>query len=224
MTPTSSKTKSTASTPATSISLQEPKFDLYAQKFVPAWLHNINSLPALRTIFSPSPPYVNFEEYAQSFLPNPLFRSCPSSQFLASIQSPRYSLDINPLGPQIPLQKLDSRNYATHFRNALIEERRALAEEFRQHNLFEVQLEIMEKDVYKLSVPGLREYIPAVFIGDALIIRAIRNPILSHSGLFDGNEYVAYIWAIDRLKITFSASWWLTLGIPDPSSTRSRSD
>lgn len=207
MTPTTSKTKSTSSTPATATSVQESKFDLYAQKFVPAWLQNINSVVALHTIFSPLPAYVNFEEYAQTFLPKPLFYGSSSTQFLASIQSARYALDVSPLGPQIPLARLDTRNYASHFRNGLIEERRALADEFKQYNLYAAQLENVtswQKDVYKLSVPGLREYIPAVFVGDQLIIRAIRQPTVATCGPFDGIEYVAYIWAIDRLKVLFS--------------------
>ena len=220
MTPTSSKTKSTSSTPATSISTQEPKFDLYAQKFVPTWLQNINALPALHTIFSPPPAYTNFEEYAQTFLPKPLFSVSPSSQFLASIQSPRYALDVSPLGPQIPLARLELRNYSVHFRNALIEERRALAEEFKQYNLFETQLELVrwQKDMYTLNVPGLREYVPAVFVGDSVIIRAIRLPTLQLSGPFDGIEYIGYIWAIDRLKVN-ALLYCLILGVSNSSFT-----
>jgi hypothetical protein len=207
MTPTSSKTKSTSSTPATSVAPQEAKFDLFAQKFIPAWLQNINALPALHTIFSPAPAYTNFEEYAQTFLPKPLLSVSPSCQFLASIQSPRYALDVSPLGPQIPLARLEIRNYAAHFRNALIEERRALAEEFKRYNLFETPLELVrwQKDMYTLNVPGLREYVPAVFVGDSVIIRAIRLPTLQLSGPFDGIEYIGYIWAIDRLKVKCSS-------------------
>jgi hypothetical protein len=201
-TPTSGKAKSDVL--STSVStVKEPKFDLYAQKFIPTWLQQINTLPAVRVIFSPRPTYVDFEDYAQSFLPKRLFASCPSTQFLASIQHPWYALDACLVGPQIPIQRLDTRNYATHFRNVLIEERRALAEEFKQYNLFEATLEPApwQRDVYKVTVPGLREYIPAVFVGDTLIIRAIRAPTLSSMVHFDGIEYVAYIWAIDRLKV-----------------------
>jgi hypothetical protein len=206
LTPSPSEKKSTSSTPATSTtspSQREGKLDLYAQKFVPAWLQNINSLPALRTILSPPPFYINFEEYAQTFLPKPVYLGAPSSQFLDTVRHERYALDVNPLGPLVPLQRLEMRNYAAHFRNALIEERRAMAEEFKQYNLFEVQLESTpwQKDGYKLSVPGIREYIPAVFVGDSLIIRAIRGPALPPFGHFDGTEFVAYIWAIDRLKV-----------------------
>ena len=220
MTPTSSKTKSTSSTPATNISTQEAKFDLYAKTFVPAYLQNINSLPALHTIFSPAPAYTNFEEYAETFLPKPLFGASPSTQFLASIQSVRYALDVSPLGPQIPLARLDIRNYAAHFRNALIEERRALAEEFKQYNLFQTPMELVrwQKDVFSLNVPGLREYIPAIFVGDTVIIRAIRMPTLQLSGPFDGIEYIAYIWAIDRLKVS-ALLYFLILGIFNPSFT-----
>jgi len=228
MTPSSSsnKTKSTSSTPATSTTSALPpgnpsstspqqqqqqlqptaplKPDLYAQKFVPRWLQQVNSLPALHTFFSPSPAYIDFEEYAQTFLPKPLYTASPSTVFLATIQSARYALDVTPLGPQVPLHKLDMRNYAQHFRNALIEERSALAEEFRQYNLFETELETTPYGgmvMYKLKVPGLREYIPAIFVGDTLIIRAIRAPMSPLFGPFDGYEYVGYIWAIDRFGV-----------------------
>jgi hypothetical protein len=204
MTPTSSnKTKSTSSTPATTTTVSEWKPDLFAQKFIPARLKTINSLPALHTILSPSPAYTNFEEYAQTFLPKPLYQTCASSQFLATIRDPRYALDTNPLGPQIPLSELDTRNYATHFKNLLIEERQALAEEFKQYNLYEVPVETIpyQKDVYKINVPGLREYIPGIFVGDSLIVRAIRISPTMLVGHFDGTEYVAYIWAIDRLRV-----------------------
>ena len=96
------------------------------------------------------------------------------------------------------------RNYTQHFRNALIEERRALAEEFKQYNLFETELETTPYDglvMYKLNVPGLREYIPAIFVGDTLIIRAIRAPTSPLFGPFDGYEYVGYIWAIERFGV-----------------------
>ena len=206
-TPVSGKPKANSSSTTTSSVLnnKEPKLDLYAQKFIPSWLQQINTLPAPQVLFSPSPTYVDFEEYTQCFLPKPLFNSCPSSQFLASVRDLWYALDATPYGPQIPVQRLDSRNYATHFRNVLIEERRALADEFKQYNLFQVPLESMplQRDAYQVKVPGLREYIPAVFVGDTLIIRAIRAAAPSSLLHFDGIEHIAYIWAIDRLKVLF---------------------
>ena len=204
MTPLSNNTNSTSSTPATSISSPpEHRLDLFASKFVPSWLQNINSLPALRTIWSPSPPYINFDEYAQTFLAKPLYQTCVSSQFLAQIASRPYALDALPWGPQVSLQGLNIGNYSTHFRNALIEERRALAEEFKQYNLYNVQLEpSREQGFYQLSLPGLREYIPAVFVGDLLIVRAICTNAFSANAFFDGIEYFAYISGIDRSNVT----------------------
>ena len=74
---------------------------------------------------------------------------------------------------------------------------------FKQYNLFQTSLELVpwQKDMYTLNVPGLREYIPAIFVGDTVIIRAIRVPAIQPPGQFDGIEYVAYIWAINRLKV-----------------------
>ena len=114
-------------------------------------------------------------------------------------------MDVHPFGAQIPFQHLGEKNYSSHFRNALIEERRAIAEEWKQYNLYEVRLEPYgienrQRDMYKLNVPGLREYIPNIFVGDSLIIRTIR---VSYSGvkLWDNCEYIAYISAIDRMKV-----------------------
>src|SRR5947207_1530785 len=97
ITPTTSKSKSTSSTSATSSPppqadpVDPPKLDVYATKFVPGWLHQINSVPASR-IFSPQPAYVNFEEYAQTFLPKPLYDASPSREFLSCIQNEWYAL------------------------------------------------------------------------------------------------------------------------------------
>lgn len=201
MTPSSTK----SSTPPTGASsLQDHKLDLYAVKFVPSWLQRINSLPASQRLYSPLPAYTDFEEYSQSFLPKHHYKTCSSTQFLGQIKHQRYALDTVPDGPQVPLEQLDIRNYATHFRSALIEERRATAEGFKQYNQYQVQLEPFppQHDRYTLSVPGLRENIPEIFIGDFISIRAIRG---SASSLFDGIEYVAYIWAIDRKNVTFSS-------------------
>ena len=100
-------------------------------------------------------------------------------------------------------------NYAVHFRNGLIVERRALAEEFKQYNLYDVVLEGVQGQpgIYKLNVPGLREYIPGVYVGDEVVLRAIRvvpvhaPPPPGFGGWFDGREHIVYIWYIDRLKV-----------------------
>ena len=205
-TSTTSKSRSTSSTPATSnFTPTEPKLNLYSKKFIPLRQREVNSVGAYHTFLSPSPPYVDFEEYAQTFLPRALLSAAPSTQLLIIIRSPRYALDVQPWGPQIPLGRLDIRSYVAHFMNGLIEERRALAEEFKQYDLFATHLEpgiTWQKDDYKLSVPGLREYIPAVYVGDTVLIRAIRRPTIPGCRPFDGIEYAAYIWAIDRLKVS----------------------
>ena len=209
-------TKIVSATPATSTDctvVQERKLGIYAQKFVPSWLKDINSAPALR-VWSVAPAYVDFEEYAQTFLPKQLFEQCSSTMFLAPIRlnDPLYALDALPLGPQIPIRKLDLRNYTTHFRNTLIEERLALAQEFKQYNLYEAKLEFKQYNMYEakpefnrpkyheyeITVPGLREYLPPVYVGDCVLVRPIRRLV---PGYFDGVEYVACIWAIDRSNV-----------------------
>jgi hypothetical protein len=182
--------------------MQDWKPDLFAPKFVPSRLLRINEFPAT-PIVSPYPPYVDFEEYAQSFLPEPLYKTCPSTVFLAAFRTPKYALDINTHGPQVPLSQIDFKSYSAHFRNTLIEERRALAEEFKQCALYEVQLEPVRKEgMFQISVPGLRDYIiPPVFHGDSLIIRSIRHVYGQPNGYFDGYEYHAHIWNVDRRKV-----------------------
>ena len=109
----------------------------------------------------------------------------------------------------MPLRELGLWNYAVHFRNGLIVEREALAEEFKQYDLYDVVLEGVQGQpgIYKLNVPGLREYIPGVYVGDKIIVRAIRVLSLhaplppGFGGWFDGREHVVYIWYIDRFKV-----------------------
>lgn len=190
-------------TPSTSASA-EWKPDLFAQKFIPASLHAINSAQVLYTVHCPSPAYINFEEYAQSFLTKALYHTCASSRILSSIRDPRYAMDTPTLGPQISLQQLNTRNYALHFRNLLIEERKSVVLDFKQYNLFEVNLQPLEQDVYRIDVPGLREdNTPAIFVGDSLSVRAIRECVSMYGRVkyFDGTEYIAYISAIDRFNV-----------------------
>ena len=237
--PGQDKTSSpTTSTPATSVSpphavpsplplrpppgLPPPEpqnlpFNLFATKFIPKWLKDINAAPPCARIVCAPPPDTNFELYARTFLPDPLFATAPSTHLLASIQIPRYALDAPILGPQVPLQTLAPRTYSLHFRNGLIAERWALGEEFRQYNLYDVQLEGIPQQpgMYRLHVPGVREfihpYIPGLYVGDAIIIRTRRvipiagppGQILGLHDGFDGREYIVYIWHIDRLKVIF---------------------
>lgn len=203
MTPTTSRLSSTASTAAPSISpAAEWKPDLFSKKFIPGWLLWVNDQPA-SIVPSPPPLYVNFEEYAQTFLSKPLYGSCASTQFVLSVKEPRYALDVEPVGPQIPMSKLTNHNYSAHFRNMLIEERRALAEEFKQYNLYETHLEPMpwKEGMYRIMVPGLRDHLPPVLIGDSVRIRAIRAAGYPLTRQFDGYEHGAFIWAIDRRAV-----------------------
>lgn len=228
MTHSTSNNRSTSSTSTTSTSGNNTvwKPDLYAQKFIPRWIQHINSLPA-RSCLSPAPPYVNFEDYAQTFLPQPLFLNAPSTSFLRRIQSTKFALDVQP-GPQIPLQNLDMQNYYLHFSNLVIKERQELAEDLKQYNLYQTALEPMPaygNDAFRLHVPGLQEYvppvIPSIFVGDAVIIRAVYGGPMS--GSFDGNEYVAYIHALDRREVSNLVSS-VNIGICHTTNTKSTSE
>jgi len=209
MTPTSSTARSVSltSTPSTSASATEWKLDLFAKKYIPKDQRDINNAPVLCTVHCPPPAYVDFEEYAQSFLSKPLYHACASSQFLVSIRDARYAMDTPTLGPQIPLHLLTIQNYALRFRNLLIEERKSLILDFKQYDMFEVKLRpLKQQDMYRINVPGLREdNTPAIFVGHSLSVRAIRIYTPPYYGTpvkyFDGTEYIAYISAIDRMKV-----------------------
>ena len=116
-------------------------------------------------------------------------------------------MDTPILGPQIPPQQMNNRNYAIRLRNLLVEERKSLALDFKQYNLFEIALHPLAHDLYRIDVPGLREdNTPAIFVGDSLSVRAIRAKFAKFSTYgtvkyFDGTEYIAYISAIDRLNV-----------------------
>jgi hypothetical protein len=126
-------------------------------------------------------------------------------------------MDTPTLGPQIPSQEMHIRNYAVRFRNLLIEERKSLVLDFEQYNLFEINLQPLELDVYRIDVPGLREdNTPAIFVGDCLSVRTIRASVSVYGTVkyFDGTEYIAYISAIDRFNVSPLASQEiLTAGI-----------
>ena len=210
MTHSTSNTRSSPSITSPATSAAPPhstwKPNLYAQKFIPAWLQNINTVPAIHSLLSPSPPFVNFEDYAKTFLPEPLFQTCPSTLFVKKIQEPKFALDVSPTGPQIPLNELDIRNYYLHFANALIEERRALAQDLKQYHIYQTSLTPEPRHgpyAFKFYVPGLQEYvppvIPSIFLGDAVIVRGIH--VGMHNGYFDGNEYVAYIHSLNRKEV-----------------------
>lgn len=111
-------------------------------------------------------------------------------------------MDTPILGPQIPSQQTNIRNYAVRFRNLLVEERKSLALDFKQYNLFEIALQPLGNDIYRIDVPGLREdNTPAIFVGDSLSVRAVRATYETVR-YFDGTEYIAYISAIDRLNVS----------------------
>jgi hypothetical protein len=217
-----------SSVPTTPTPVPERRLDLFAPKFIPRSLQNINSFTAAQTFIQPKPAYIDFDEYAQTFLPAPIIHSCPSTLLLRTVQIPRYTLTIVPIpGPQIPLKHVNMQNYAAHFYNLLIEERRALAEDLKQYNLYEVPVRstptATDFDLYRIDVPGLREYIPpvipSIFVGDALAIRAV----YSIQGYFDGYEYIGYISGINRREVP-SVFAKLTVGIPRCSPSRSDSD
>lgn len=212
ITPSSSTSKSVPLTPSTSAST-EWKPDLFAQKFIPRDLQSINNALVLYKVHCPFPAYVNFEEYAQSFLPKPLYRSCASSQFLSAIGEARYAMDTPTLGPQVPWQQVNLRDYSVHFRNMLIEERKSLLLDFKQYNLYEAPLLPLEgQDTYRIDVPGLREdNTPAIFVGYSLSIRAIRLNMTIYGSMkyFDGTEYIACISAIDRMNVPTSPPYLL---------------
>jgi hypothetical protein len=183
---------------------------LHAPRFVPQRQRDINLYSAKQVHYCPYPDYVDFKEYALSFLPKTVFENAPSTQLLQAIESDRHKIGVVPDGPQIPLSSLSPELYGCHFRNGLIEEKRELQAEFKQYNLYDVRFleDPKRKDWYIVTVPGLREYVPGVFAGDVIIIRGVRYPgrNLFHNYVgpqFDGNEYVAYIWSIDRQKVSF---------------------
>jgi hypothetical protein len=201
MGPTTNKMPTSSPTPSLGL-------NRHATRFVPRQLQNVNTLEPLEVVHCPGPHYLDFEEYAHSFLPKGLFEKVPSTQFVRSISSERYWIGVEPDGAQIPLERLSVENYVDHFRNGLIEERRQLKEEFKLYDLYEVKILPYKKDSYALTVPGLRDYVPGVLVGDAIKIRCVRpQPSFNIYGMvgtvdqFDKIEYVAYISGIDRLKV-----------------------
>ncbi|KAK3679022.1 hypothetical protein LTR78_001475 [Recurvomyces mirabilis] len=180
--------------------------DIYARTYIPQILQSINDRPAQQLHSLPAR-WIDFQQYVHSFAGSAFLTADPLTPEIAEIQ---------PVGG---IQDLGPTNYHTVFRNALSTEAQALQQECIEHALYNVPLQLAERDprpsMYWLRVPGLRELSLQVEIGDIVQLRQIHfglrgeileAPLLTYNaeGPVTIPHYVeqqnnAVVWAIDRL-------------------------
>ncbi|KAK4552572.1 hypothetical protein LTR86_010216 [Recurvomyces mirabilis] len=182
-----------------------PTLDIYARAYIPQILQNINNRPAQQLHSLPAR-WIDFQQYVRSFAGSAFLTADPSHPEIVGTTSE----DTNDLSPN---------TYHTVFKQALSTEAQALQQECIDHSLYNVPLQLAERDprpaMYWLHVPGLRELSLQVEIGGIVQLRQIHfglrgeileAPLLTYNaeGPVTIPHYVeqqnnAVVWAIDRL-------------------------
>ncbi|KAK9236783.1 P-loop containing nucleoside triphosphate hydrolase protein [Lipomyces kononenkoae] len=188
---TSNVERSGASTRNGSIDENELEWipDIYAKKFIPVWFMNVNTFAAVRTESTP-PPDFDLKIYVEGFAGQKLVSREVTPPF-------RYEFIT------AARQDLSVSTYNSKFSHFIDIEIKAQKKELRNYDLYGVSLEESdrEKALFKLKCPGIREFTPAVSVGDLLLFRQLRPQYSAYeSHAFTGYEYSGYVWHVDRAK------------------------
>ena len=110
---------------------------------------------------------------------------------------------------------MDIQLYKHHWHSRLQNELAAQSTQYAECNLYniDIQLHNQQRHLYKIHVPGVREYLPRIDLGDTIMIRPL-VPVLngnigqeakewsvSRDGLapgFSGQEHHATVWSVLR--------------------------
>lgn len=189
------------------VAVPKTTFDVYAKPYIPQSLIAVNEAPS---IIVPSTPvrWVDFNGYVQSFA---------GSQFL-TVDPPPPLISLRPDTPAQNAQdpaRLESRNYHAYFQDALMQEAIAQEKECHDHAMYKAKLLAGDgrPDMYRLYMPGLREYSLRIELGDVVSLRQLwfqgasvmSGPGLAHipwmirpvHGWHD-LQYQSVVWGIDR--------------------------
>ncbi|KAK9468616.1 P-loop containing nucleoside triphosphate hydrolase protein [Lipomyces arxii] len=158
--------------------------DIYASRFVPAHLKNINNANAVE-IGSQRPPNIDLTDYVDTFAPRKL---------LARYQTPPFTYQPE---PELLRREFGVETYKAKFDNLISIEIDAKQKEMADYNMYGVTLELGDagRSIYKLKCPGIREFTPSVSIGDVVFFRQL-GPQYS----FNGFQHNGHIWYIDRAR------------------------
>lgn len=176
--------------------------DVYSRAFVPAYLHAVNAQPAIICV-SLSPPHINFHAFIAAFSGAALLRPLPP---------PRWPLPPSPPLP-LPLARpasparaptLTPDSYAVHFFALLAREFDTQRQELRRYDLYNVPLAVQDpaQMLVRVQVPGLRENMPPVQLGDLVHLRKILPPYAypGYPGGFTGYQYDTFVYGLDKTE------------------------
>lgn len=190
----------------------EWKPDIYARSYVPAYLLEINKLPAIEYSCTPLNT-IGFSSYISSFAGNSFL------QPMIIENLPRIT--------KVPIsicrfaKNLSSANYFYYFDECLLLEAWKNSTELENYNLYNVELQSTgaQQQLYALRVPGLRDDAPKVELGDTVLVRQIihaphtnqngtswfpnrHQPGSSATPGFTGHQHHAIVWGVSRAKET----------------------
>ncbi|KAI9759675.1 MAG: hypothetical protein M4579_002152 [Chaenotheca gracillima] len=189
--------------------------DVYARSFIPESLLAVNFSPAF-VLHSESIPSIDYTEYVKAFSGTSFLRPLSPVNMPASPAS-------SDLQPELDVI-LAPATYLAFFGKLLTEEYQSQAREADSYNLFKIPVvpHASIPNMYNLHVPGLREGIPKLALGDYLCLRQLRldrytsqpqgmgfwlqpgggRDIGAVAPGFTGIQHNVSIWGIDKAKET----------------------
>lgn len=178
------------------------KLDIYAPSYVPLWLTAVNESIAIPRYCSLLET-INYADYVSSFAGRQFL------QPLASVNLPTIQNENVPVRQSASPESLSLETYGPYFWEALENEVSAEAAELRNCNLFVATLESQDLSgsLFRLRVPGLREYSPRVDLGDVVRVR----PLFPRS---DAAEFTKLWYAPGGGKERTLRARFLRLGVP----------
>jgi helicase MOV-10 len=185
--------------------------DIYAPSYVPLWLRAVNESIAVPRLCA-SLRTINFPEYISTFAGH------QHLQPLATVNLPaiRHVRVVQSFSPD----SLSVENYVAYFWEALQNEVSAQQVQLRCYNIFAAPFQLQDplQQLFRVTIPGIREDSPRVNLGDVVLVRPLfprpDAPELTNAwvapgggrekGLcapgFAGLEYNAIVWGIARTK------------------------
>jgi helicase MOV-10 len=187
------------------------RLDVYAPSYIPLWLRAVNESVVLPRFCSPLET-INYTDYISNFAG----RQCLQPLATVSLPPIQDVAVVHSISPEL----LSPQSYRPYFWELLQNEVSAEASELQNYSIFAASLESSDPsgNLFRLKVPGSREYSPRVDIGDVILVRPLFHrsdaSVLTNSwyapgggkdrGLcapaFSGLEFHAIVWGVMRSK------------------------
>lgn len=97
-------------------------------------------------------------------------------------------------------QLLTPSNYGAFFTKLVLHEIATENQTVQTHNMYNVPVVLHDaaQCLVQVFVPGIRENVPTVQLGDMIRLRQIRPSLLGYPSVFTGYEYEAFVYGMDR--------------------------